>query len=261
MTFRLRRFFLCILLIFAFISCVLAGAETSAKFSIVRDKLQIDYQCSGVDWERTVFIALKTGTELGSAVVPFAESFEGSPVFLPFQANKLYLLQMGTDTLKVFKREWQDWKWSEHRAAGEEVDVEVGAFDCRIRFPLRALTSKMHLVLYSKDFTQNKRWGRLFGAQDLSLTPGEGDKYIPHYLEVDLGAKGAPIVKSRRRLGYESTRPRIYQLFVRLFGNSNETRQPNGTLAINGVGKFGDINDAALVSLQQLGFSHVWLTG
>ena len=74
---------------------------------------------------------------------------------------------------------------------------------------------------------------------------GEGDRYFPHFDEVDLNAKAiVPILQGR--LGQAGTRPRIYQLFVRLFGNCNETRQPNGTLAVNGVGKFGDINDAAL---------------
>ncbi|HEX8078543.1 MAG TPA: alpha-amylase family glycosyl hydrolase [Chthoniobacterales bacterium] len=56
-------------------------------------------------------------------------------------------------------------------------------------------------------------------------------------------------------------RIRIYQLFVRLFGNTNETRKQNGTVAENGVGKFNDINDAALASLREMGFTHVWLTG
>ena len=56
-------------------------------------------------------------------------------------------------------------------------------------------------------------------------------------------------------------RPVIYQLFVRHFGNTNETRKPNGTLAENGVGKFADINDAALDSLRDFGITHVWLTG
>ena len=56
-------------------------------------------------------------------------------------------------------------------------------------------------------------------------------------------------------------RVRIYQLFVRLFSNTNETRKPNGTLAENGVGKFNDINAAALASLHEMGFTHVWLTG
>lgn len=57
------------------------------------------------------------------------------------------------------------------------------------------------------------------------------------------------------------SRVRIYQLLVRLFGNTNSTRKANGTLAENGVGKFGDINDAALDSLQDMGFTHIWLTG
>jgi glycosidase len=56
-------------------------------------------------------------------------------------------------------------------------------------------------------------------------------------------------------------RVRIYQLFVRLFGNTNETRKINGTLAENGVGKFNDINPVALVSLKEMGFTHLWLTG
>ncbi len=56
-------------------------------------------------------------------------------------------------------------------------------------------------------------------------------------------------------------RIRVYQLFVRLFSNTNETRKPNGTLAENGVGKFDDINDAALSSLRKMGFTHLWLTG
>src|SRR5438132_13991676 len=59
----------------------------------------------------------------------------------------------------------------------------------------------------------------------------------------------------------QPTRVRIYQLFVRLFGNTNETRKQNGTLAENGVGKFNDINDAALAALADMGFTHIWLTG
>jgi glycosidase len=56
-------------------------------------------------------------------------------------------------------------------------------------------------------------------------------------------------------------RPVIYQLMVRTFGNTNETRKPNGTLAENGCGKFADITCAALGSLQEMGFTHLWLTG
>ncbi|HXA10026.1 MAG TPA: alpha-amylase family glycosyl hydrolase [Chthoniobacterales bacterium] len=240
---------------------MLASGNTVVRFAIAEEMLQIDYSCDDIDRERTVFVALKTDSGSGSAVVPFGEYFEGSTVFLPFQANKLYLLRMGAGTGSAWQRTWENWKWSERREADKEMDFEVGAGGCGIRLPLATLGKKVSVILYCKDFTGNKNWGRLCGAQDPLVVPGEGDKYIPHYCEVDLGARDAPAVKVRGRLGHDGSRPRIYQLFVRLFGNNNETRRPNGSLATNGVGKFNDINDAALASLQKLGISHIWLTG
>ena len=56
-------------------------------------------------------------------------------------------------------------------------------------------------------------------------------------------------------------RPVIYQLLPRLFGNIVETRKTHGTLAENGCGKFADISDAALASLNAMGSTHLWLTG
>jgi hypothetical protein len=53
----------------------------------------------------------------------------------------------------------------------------------------------------------------------------------------------------------------IYQAFARLFGNTNPTNIRWGTAAQNGVGKFNDINDAALAALKDMGVSHLWLTG
>lgn len=53
----------------------------------------------------------------------------------------------------------------------------------------------------------------------------------------------------------------IYQLMTRLFGNKNTTNKPFGTIEENGVGKFNDINPAALRSLKAIGITHVWYTG
>ncbi len=53
----------------------------------------------------------------------------------------------------------------------------------------------------------------------------------------------------------------IYQMFTRLYGNTNSNRKPNGTIEENGCGKFADINDAALESIAKMGFTHVWYTG
>ncbi len=53
----------------------------------------------------------------------------------------------------------------------------------------------------------------------------------------------------------------IYQLAVRTFSNTNETRVQDGTIDQNGCGKFGDIDEVALGAIKDLGVTHVWLTG
>jgi glycosidase len=53
----------------------------------------------------------------------------------------------------------------------------------------------------------------------------------------------------------------IYQIFTRLFGNTNTTNSFYGTRDENGVGKFNDITVRALDALKEFGISHVWYTG
>jgi len=53
----------------------------------------------------------------------------------------------------------------------------------------------------------------------------------------------------------------IYQLLPRLFGNSNTTNKPYGTIEQNGSGKFNDITDKALDGLKELNVDYVWYTG
>ena len=53
----------------------------------------------------------------------------------------------------------------------------------------------------------------------------------------------------------------IYQIFTRLYGNRNTTRQENGTIAQNGCGKMNDLTPAVLKGIAQMGISHVWYTG
>src|SRR5690242_5705692 len=57
------------------------------------------------------------------------------------------------------------------------------------------------------------------------------------------------------------SKPVIYQLVVRYFGNTKLNNQPDGTLEENGCGKFADIDAAALRGIKELGVTHVWLTG
>jgi glycosidase len=53
----------------------------------------------------------------------------------------------------------------------------------------------------------------------------------------------------------------VYQVFTRLFGNSNSNNKPWGTKEENGVGKFNDFTDTALEEIKKLGVSHIWYTG
>ena len=56
-------------------------------------------------------------------------------------------------------------------------------------------------------------------------------------------------------------KPVIYQVFTRLFGNTNTTNKPWGTIEENGVGKFDDFTDQALQGIKEFGVTHVWYTG
>ena len=53
----------------------------------------------------------------------------------------------------------------------------------------------------------------------------------------------------------------IYQLLLRVFGNANADCVPNGSLALNGTGKFSSVTDAIFEHLHTLGVSHIWYTG
>jgi neopullulanase len=59
----------------------------------------------------------------------------------------------------------------------------------------------------------------------------------------------------------EHVKPVVYQVFTRLFGNTQTANIPWGTKEQNGVGKFADFNDAALKGIKELGTTHVWYTG
>ncbi|MFM9840806.1 MAG: alpha-amylase family protein [Cyclobacteriaceae bacterium] len=53
----------------------------------------------------------------------------------------------------------------------------------------------------------------------------------------------------------------VYQMMTRLFGNTNATNKPYGTIEENGVGKMNDVNEVALKGIKELGVTHVWFTG
>jgi glycosidase len=236
----------------------------------------------------SLYLALGTHREIGAAILPFSQYFEGSTVFLPFKCDLLLSVEVRAGQMVQFLRKWERWRWSEReQSAAFATSRKDGEFVFHIPRPFVGETAKIDFAVYAKDPNANNGWGWFWGCSDRSVPSGMGDKYISHFHELDLNSvRGLPRRRSpgrpeggpsRRRSPQrpeedplatlharhrsENARVRIYQLFVRLFGNTNETRKQNGTLAENGAGRFADINDAALCSLQQMGFTHVWLTG
>lgn len=228
---------------------------SSITFSVSEADVVIEYRAPELNERGAVYAALGTHRDIGSAVIPFQQGQEGSTVFLPFKADRLVCAK----SARSYERKWEQWKWSPSSDPTIKTNFDNGVVTFRISRSEFGQTKTIDCAVYAKDLPQNDGWGKLFGSIDSATEPGIGDRYISHYAEINLGTAGDKFVTTRARLG--GTKFRIYQLFVRLFGNTNETRKEDGTLAENGVGKFSDINDAALNSLHALGFTHIWLTG
>ena len=68
-------------------------------------------------------------------------------------------------------------------------------------------------------------------------------------------------IESKRMDKKNETKKVVYQVFTRLFGNTNTTNKPWGTIEENGVGKFNDFTNKALSEIKNLGVTHIWYTG
>lgn len=200
---------------------------------------------------------------MGAAVLPFAQHAEGSTVFLPFKSDLLLMGEVRGGQVVCFLRRWERWRWSEREQTSSAFALaeENGEFVFRVPRALFGETGEVDCAIYAKDPSANHGWGWFWGCSDRSVASGAGDKYISRFYQLDLDSKSGPIITGQSRQNSDQARIRIYQLFVRLFGNTNETRKQNGTLAENGVGRFADINEAAISSVQEMGFTHIWLTG
>lgn len=240
----------------------IAGSDGVAiELEVIEADLLVTYRFpSALQNPQNLFLALRTHREIGAAVLPFGRNAEGSTVFLPFKAERLLIAEIRGEAVTPFLRQWEHWRWSE-REQTESVGatLEEGRLRLRLLRSLFGSASNIDLVIYAKDPAANDGWGWLWGCSDRAVEEGMGDKYIPHYHEVRFDEEPVLALRSRDFAG--QSRIRIYQLFVRLFGNTNETRRQNGTIAENGVGKFVDINEAAIASIRAMGFTHVWLTG
>ena len=215
------------------------------------DSLHVAFRAPQIDADgRTLFVALDTDPLNGCALIPYAVNAEGSTIFLPFRADALLAVRCEPGgSIRAWTRRWLRMKWSEPA----EIAVDARRMAGAILLSFSLDSPPAHVAVWGKDMTAHGGWGELIATADGLCGSGGGDRSIGAYAAQKSGAfLPAGAVE----------RVRIYQLLPRLFGNTNETRRPNGTIAENGVGKFADINERALSALRdELGITHIWLTG
>ena len=221
-----------------FCVCLVAACLDASDLSI-KLPVQLDVEDS------SLWVALDAGPGFGSTVV---EVDAESRVFLAFQADLIVKLQ---GDAVVEARRYQNYQWQA---------TEVDAF----KLTLQSDTLQLQLKTSGRDFDRVRaaQWFSVTGdaviaSDQTRMTHSDADVYLPDYYSVS--PTGALELKGR--FGAVDSKPRIYQLLPRLFGNANETRKMNGTLAENGVGKFSALNDRVLAGFREDGFTHIWLTG
>jgi len=80
-------------------------------------------------------------------------------------------------------------------------------------------------------------------------------------LSIIIGCSSEKAPKTKEMSTSSKKKTVVYQVFTRLFGNTNTTNKPWGTIEENGVGKFNDFTDKALSEIKDLGVTHIWYTG
>lgn len=74
-------------------------------------------------------------------------------------------------------------------------------------------------------------------------------------------ASSKPTNQHKRPAPGTNNRPVIYQMFPRLFANTNPSCVPNGRIEVNGSGKMNGITTDVLDSLRNMGVTYIWYTG
>ncbi|KGL63862.1 alpha-amylase family glycosyl hydrolase [Polaribacter sp. Hel1_85] len=80
-------------------------------------------------------------------------------------------------------------------------------------------------------------------------------------LSIIIGCSTEKVSEKKMKSTSSKKKTVVYQVFTRLFGNTNTTNKPWGTIEENGVGKFNDFTEKALSEIKDLGVTHIWYTG
>ena len=214
------------------------------------------------DSEKPQALYIAIGARDGSIIVPFEKGIEGSTVFLPFKAGTIIAAVPDGTGYSTTIRRWNKTQWGPREAAPAGIAASGDAETTSLTVPADILggASKFNLLAWTKDIQADGGWGLFTGCIDPHAPLGAGEITLRRYLAVD-GSGEAARFAMHSRADKDLSKVRIYQLLPRLFGNTNETRKPNGFLEENGVGKFNDLNETAIAEIKKLGATHIWLTG
>jgi hypothetical protein len=247
-----------------------------SRFSATWDADNLYIGVSGYDLTQTnqaLYVAIGARADgsdnAGGSWVPEERWFEGAPVILPFHASHLFFVKAVDAELERYQRTHTGVVWGP-RENGEFLAAQTAAHT-ELSIPWASVgdPSRVSISIYLRDLNSDcggaciddRGFGWLYAASDRGFQGGPFLRALESAHEIDRSSATAPEdARVVRRFGRDE-RPAIYQLLVRTFSNTNSSRVLDGTLAENGSGRFADINEAALRSISDMGFSHVWFTG
>ena len=194
--------------------------------------------------KNTVWIALDAGASFGSTIIQVDAS---NRAFLPFQADFALCISEG-EIIEV--RQYKDYHWHNVELEGVSLSSEGE----HMKLSLKA-SSGVDVIRAIQWFSLGKS-GEIAPNKSY-ISRKDGEVYLPFYY----APNALGILEMRGRYGAPDAKPVIYQMLPRLYGNANETRKINGTLAENGTGKFSDLSESIHAGMRAEGYSHIWLTG
>lgn len=242
----------------------MTGAD-GIRYQLERTSEGLSITLSGAGVERpeqAIFVVLGDGPGQGSALVPPGEDSGAAAVWLPFKADTLLSARITPEGVRQKIRRWTGTMWSPAEDAGRAFTVTPELTRVAIQIPDKLLgpAGRTDLAVYLKDMAAEDGAGRFYGAIDALTVSGPGERTMRYFVSMKTGPDGT-VFRRTGRTDPDQPKVRIYQLLPRLFGNTNETREPNGTIDVNGTGKFSDLNETSLTELKAMGFTHLWLTG
>jgi hypothetical protein len=223
--------------------CLLGALALSASAFAARS---VDLNLPELDLsgKNAVWLALDASAGFGSTAIQINAK---SRAFLAFQAD-LALCISEAQITEV--RQYKDYQWQTVALEGVSLSLEGG--QVKLSLPASREIDAIRAVQWFSISESGE-----IAPEKAYTSRKEGEVYLPFYYLPN--ATGT--YEMRGRYGAPDAKPVIYQMLPRLYGNANETRKVNGTLAENGSGKFSDLSDPILEGMRKDGFTHIWLTG